>query len=145
MRRPLTLTTAVLTAATLGLFATGAAADCAAELDSLAGISKDGTTAPLAEGATPQTGGTAAAPDAEAADAGKAGNLMPMGESPDVATSAEDAQAQSAGGETAAAQAMGAEGGDAGGKQAAINEARAALAAGDEEACMAAVERAKAM
>ena len=126
-------------------FASMAAADCAAELDSLAGVTKDGTTAPLAEGATPQTGGMATAPDAEAADGGKGGNLMPMGENTDVATSAEDAQAQSQGGETAAAQAMGGAGGDDGGRQAAIDEARAALAAGDEEACMAALEKAKGM
>jgi hypothetical protein len=139
------LIAAALLSAGLG-FATTAAADCATELDTLAGVSKDGTIAPLAERATPQTGGMAAAPDdAMAKDAGKAGNLMPMGESADVATSAEDAAAQSAGGETAAAQAAGAEGGGDGGKQAAINEARAALAAGDEAACMAAVEKAKAM
>ncbi len=125
--------------------ATAAAADCAAELESLPGVSKDGTAAPLAEsGATPQTGGATAGTD-DAADAGKAGNLMPMGEDADVATSAEDAQAQSQGGETAAAQAMGAEGGDAPGRHAAIDEARAALAAGDEAACLAAVEKAKAM
>jgi hypothetical protein len=136
------LLAAVLAFSGLG-FATMAAADCAAELDSLAGVSKDGSTAPLAESATPQTGGMAAAPEAEAGDAGKTGNLMPMGENADVATSAEDAQAQSQGGETAAAQAMGGAGGDEAGKQAAINEARAALAAGDEEACMAALEKAK--
>ena len=127
-------------------FAGPALADCAVELDVLAGVSKDGTTAPLAEGATPQTGGMAEAPAEDSAPgAGKDGTMMPMGQSADVATSAEDATAQSQGGETAAAQAAGAEGGDEGGQQAAINEARAALAAGDEEACMAAVEKAKAM
>ena len=44
------LIAATLVSAGLG-FATAAAADCAAELDSLAGVSKDGTTAPLAEAA----------------------------------------------------------------------------------------------
>jgi hypothetical protein len=129
-------------------FGTAAAADCAAELESM-GVSKDGSTAPLAGGATPQTGGMMAAggDDAEQ-EAGKTGSMMPMGESADVATSAEDAQAQSQGGETAAAQAMGdAEGGEGGGdaRQMALDEARAALAAGDEEACMAAIEKAKGM
>lgn len=138
------LIAATLLSAGLGLTATAAAADCAAELDTLAGVSKDGTAAPMAESATPQTGGAGAA-GATADDAGKAGNLMPMGENADVATSAEDAQAQSQGGETAAAQAMGGEGGGEGGRQTALDEARAALAAGDEEACLAAVEKAKSM
>jgi hypothetical protein len=133
-------------AAALTLGAGAAFADCAQELEALEGVSKDGTMAPLAEsGATPQTGGGTAAGGGEPTDAGKAGNLVPMGESPDVATSAEDAAAQSQGGETAAAQAMGASGGDEGGRQAAIDEARAALAAGDEDACMAALEKAKGM
>jgi len=138
------LIAATLVSAGLGI-ATAASADCAAELDAL-GVSKDGTTAPLAEaGATPQTGGMAAAPDASAGGVAKDGTNMPLGENADVAMSAEDAQAQSQGGQTAAAQAAGAEGSGEGGKQAAIREARAALASGDEAACMAAVQKAKAM
>ena len=140
------LIAAALLSAGLG-FATTAAADCADGTRHAGGcVEGRHRRRPSPKRATPQTGGMAAAPDdAMAKDAGKAGNLMPMGESADVATSAEDAAAQSAGGETAAAQAAGAEGGGDGGKQAAINEARAALAAGDEAACMAAVEKAKAM
>ncbi len=60
-----------------------------------------------------------------------------------MATSAQDAQAQSQGGETAAAQAAGASGGDGSDKQAAIDRAQKALDAGDEEACMQAVEEAR--
>jgi hypothetical protein len=166
--KPHHLIAATAFTAGLALSATTAIADCASELESLAGVSKDGAAAPLAEGATPQTGATTSS-DASKADAGKAGDLMPMGENTDVATSAEDAQAQSEGGETAASQAMddadgdedaqaqgeggetassqamGAAGGDEAGRQGAINEARAALAAGDEDACLAALEKAKSM
>ena len=78
-----------------------------------------------------------------ATSAGKDGSLTPMGTSPDVATSAQDAQAQSEGGKTAAEQAAGAKGTES--RAAALEEARAALAKGDEEACMAAVEKAKGM
>jgi hypothetical protein len=147
MKRHQTLL-AGLAIAVLG--AGAAAADCAQELEALdAGggeIAKDGTLAPLQDGGE---GGGAAG----------------------VATSAQDAQAQQEGGETAAAeggagtaddaaavdQAAGGEaasGGepvvgaetaaaDAGDRDAAIERARAALAAGDEEGCMAAVEEAR--
>lgn len=128
-----------------GSFATAAAADCASEIDALAmGGGKDATLAPLSDTATPQTGGEMAkSPDATAANAGKDGSLTPMGASPDVATSAQDAQAQSEGGKTAAEQAAGAKGTET--RTAALDEARAALAAGDEEGCLAAVEKAKGM
>jgi hypothetical protein len=137
----------ILLTASVG-FAGTAMADCAAELAQLPGVSKDASAAPLGSAATPQTGGDAAASgtDDAATDAGKAGNLMPMGADPDVATSAEDAQAQSEGGKTAAEQAMGETGatGDAD-RQGAIDEARTALASGDEEACMAALQKLKDM
>ncbi|HVL20768.1 MAG TPA: hypothetical protein VM422_07315 [Amaricoccus sp.] len=136
-----------LIAATLACagFATAAAADCAAEIDALAmGGGKDATLAPLGDTATPQTGGTMAKESGEAAKgAGKDGSLAPMGANPDLATSGQDAQAQSEGGETAAAQAAGASGSDT--RQSALDEARAALAKGDEAGCMAAVEKAKGM
>lgn len=138
----------ILLAAALGLgaFAPAAMADCAAELDALANMPKGGAAAPMASGgATPQAGDTERSPEAAKTGAGKDGSLTPMGESPEVATSSQDAQAQSEGGETAAEQAMG--GTDEGGasRQAAIDEARAALANGDEAGCAAALERAKSM
>ena len=68
---------------------------------------------------------------------------MPLGADPDVATSAEDAQAQSQGGETAAAQAAGAAGSGGPAKADALARAQAALDAGDEAACMSALEEAK--
>jgi hypothetical protein len=166
-----------LIAATIvcGSFATAAAADCAAEIDALAmDAGKGGALAPMSAttGATPQTGGEAGSADETKANAGKDGSLTPMAADPSVATSAQDAQAQSEGGETAAEQAhqqgeggeaesgAGAEGEAASGasagtqaqsataatpRDAALDEARAALAKGDEDACMAAVEKAKAM
>jgi len=136
----------VLVSAAFG-FATMAAADCASDLAQLPGVSKDASAAPLAPDATPQTGGMAASGTQDASkDAGKAGNLMPMGSDPAVATSAEDAQAQSEGGKTAAQQALGDSGtsGD-GTRQGAISEARAALASGDENACLAALQKLKGM
>ena len=135
----------IAAAVVCGCFATAAAADCADEIDTLAmGGGKDATLAPLSETATPQTGGEMAkSPEETATNAGKDGSLTPMGTSPDVATSAQDAQAQSEGGKTAAEQAAGAKGTES--RAAALEEARAALAKGDEEACMAAVEKAKGM
>lgn len=145
MTRHRNLIAAALLAGGVGLGG-AAAADCAAELDALAGVAKDGTAAPLGEaGATPQTGAGEAGSAAGSEGVSKDGGTMPLEASPDVATSAEDAQAQSEGGETAAAQAAGAAGGGEETRQTAINQARAALAAGDEAACMEAVERAKAM
>ena len=140
------LIAATLVSAGLGLFATTALADCASELAALPGTSKDGAAAPMATDATPQVGGMAASGTDDAAhDAGKAGNLMPMGTAPDVATSAEDAQAQSQGGKTAAEQAMGQAGGADADREGLIAQARTAMASGDEEACMAALEKLKGM
>lgn len=146
MKRHHNLIAATLVAAGLGGFATAAMADCASELDALTkGGGKDATLAPMSgsSGATPQTGGTAKNPDEVAKGGGKDGSLTPMGANPDIAMSSQDAQAQSEGGKTAAAQAQGAAGGDS--KQMALDEARAALASGDENACMAALAKAKDM
>lgn len=149
MERSSRLAAAVVVAA--GLVGTGsiAWADCASELDALANQPKGGATAPLATGgATPQTGGMApaeGATSAEGAETGgaKDGTMTPMGASPDIATSSQDAQAQSEGGETAASQAAGSAGHDS--RQAALESARQALADGDEKACMDAVTKAKEM
>jgi hypothetical protein len=130
--------------------ASAASADCAEELAQLQeGASKTGAMAPL-EGsapATPQTGGGAAAGGEAAGGEGeiaKTGDTAPLEADPDLATSAQDAQAQSRGGETAAAQAEGAAGGGDG-RAEALARAQAALDAGDEAGCMAAVEEAKSM
>jgi hypothetical protein len=137
----------LIAAAALALAGTAAAADCREELDALSGggVAKDGTTAPLADsaGATPQTGGGTAAP-AEPSSEGivKEGGMAPLGADPDIATSGQDVAAQQAGGETAAAQATGAEGGGDPRAQA-ISRAEAALAAGDEAACLEAVREAQ--
>jgi hypothetical protein len=147
MKRQLLITAA---AAALLFGASAAWADCAEELAQLQeGVSKTGAMAPLAESApaTPQTGGGAAAGGESATGDGeiaKTGDTAPLEANPDVATSAQDAQAQSAGGETAAAQAEGAEG-DGASRAEALARAQAALDAGDEAGCMAAVEEAKAM
>lgn len=146
MKRHHNLMAAALVAAGLGGFATAAMADCAAELDAMSkGGGKDATLAPMSgsSGATPQTGGMAKDQGEVAKGGGKDGSLTPMGANPDIAMSSQDAQAQSEGGKTAAAQAQGASGSDS--RQAALDEARAALASGDENACMAALERAKGM
>ena len=143
MKRHYHLIAATLASAGLGLAASAAIADCASELATLPGTSKAGTAAPLSSGATPQTGGMERSPAEAAKGAGKDGTLMPMGADPTVATSAEDAQAQSEGGKTAAQQAAGEAGSGDVTRQGAIDEARAALASGDEKACMAALETAK--
>jgi hypothetical protein len=136
----------IATAACLSFAASAASADCAAEIAAL-GIAKDGSTAPLAVPATPQTGGDAApaaTPTSEAGGIAKDGSKAPLGTDPALATSPEDAQAQSQGGKTAAEQAAGAAGGGTG-QADALARARAALDAGDEAACLQAVEEAKAM
>lgn len=137
----------LLTAAAAGLLlcAGAASADCAAEIRHLTeGISKDGSLAPLQTpaDATPQTGDTTAsdAPAEAEGEVAKTGDAAPLATDPAQAMSGEDAQAQSAGGATAAEQAAGAPG-DA--KADALARAEAALAAGDEAGCMAAVEEAK--
>jgi hypothetical protein len=137
----------IATAACL-TFATAASADCAAEIAAL-GMAKDGSTAPLAPAATLQTGGDAAAttttPGATEGKVAKDGSTAPLGTDPALATSAGDAQAQSQGGATAAEQAQGAEGGDGAGtmRAEALARAQTALDAGDEAACLQAVEEAK--
>jgi hypothetical protein len=139
-----------LTCTAVLALATGiASADCSEELASLTGgVSKDGTTAPLVGDAapTPQTGGdgvVAAAPSTDGI--AKDGSTTPLATDPGVATSVEDAQAQQQGGATAAEQAMGKPGSEDEGRKAAIAEAHAALAAGDEAGCMAALEKANQM
>jgi hypothetical protein len=133
-------------AAALLIGATSAAADCREELARLeGGISKDGSLAPLQSpaDATPQAGGAADA-EPSAADSGtiaKDGETEPLQTDPSLATSGQDAQAQSQGGATAAEQAAGAAGGPD--RAAAVEQARAALDAGDEAACMEAVKAAK--
>ena len=142
----------LISAAAVGLLfgATGAWADCAEELAQLnEGVSKTGAMAPLQEpgSATPQTGGAATGGDAAATGEGevaKTGETEPLGTDPSLATSGQDAQAQSEGGATAAEQAEGAAGGG-GGRAEALARAQAALDAGDEAGCMAAVEEAKSM
>lgn len=149
--------------------AVAAQADCAAELARLTeggaaseGISKDGSLAPL-EGApdaaatdaagtaeTADMNGAAPTPDTATAEGGdgiaKDGSLMPLedasGQQAGVAMSGADAQAQQEGLPTAAEQAAGAGAGDST-RDAHIQAARDALAAGDENACMAAVQAAQ--
>lgn len=134
------------TAAVLALGAGAAAADCKAELAELmAAGPKDGSMAPMAEGATPQTGGAEQGAEAPAEGVAKDGSMAPLGTDPGVATSSQDAQAQQAGGATAAEQAAGEAGSAEGGREAALAKAEAALAAGDEAGCTAAVEEAKSM
>ena len=143
MKRHLLIASAVLALGTVP-----ALADCREELAQLqGGVSKDGSMAPLQSPgeATPQQGSAAATGAESTEGVAKDGTGTPLGTDPNLATSAEDAQAQSQGGDTAAAQAAGT--GDAGGteKPDALARAQAALDAGDEAACMAAVEEAKGM
>ena len=99
-------------AAILAFGAGAAAADCREELAQLSqGLSKDGSRAPLQSGegnATPQQGASAATGAADTPGVAKDGTEMPVGTDPNLATSPQDAQAQSEGGATAAAQALGA-------------------------------------
>jgi hypothetical protein len=154
-------TTLAIATCTAGLlFASSALADCADELAKLTssqgstessgsaqqsqGISKDGSLAPLesasdtgAGTATPQAGGDTQSSASGGSGEGiiKNGTESPLNaEDPGIATSGQEAaaQQQQAGGQ-----------GDSGGRAAAIEEARNALAAGDEEACMSAVDRAR--
>lgn len=144
----------IATAACFTLAAGTASADCAAEIAALGqGVVKDGSTAPLAAPATPQTGGdaaTTATPPATAeGEVAKDGSTAPLGTDPALATSAADAQAQSEGGATAAEQAQGAESSPADQDGAgtmraeALARAQTALDAGNEAACLEAVEEAK--
>jgi len=134
--------------AVLALSAGVATANCEQELAALTGGgAKDGAMAPMAgeTAATPQTGGDGMAAEAPADGVVKDGGAMPMAADPGVATSAQDAQAQQQGGATAAEQAMGEAGGAEDARSAAMAKAQAALGAGDEAGCMAALEEAKAM
>ncbi|SEO09888.1 hypothetical protein SAMN04489859_103446 [Paracoccus alcaliphilus] len=134
-----------------------ASADCAADLAALEnqadgeteGIAKDGSLAPLEDGGAVNDGSEAAASDEEAgegvardgtpAEFQEGGNDEQTGA--DLAMSGDDAQAQQEGAPTAVEQA-----GDASGdRDAAIERARAALAAGDEEACREALDEAAAL
>jgi hypothetical protein len=137
----------LLASAALALGSNVALADCAEELARLqGGISKDGTHAPLedAAAATPQQGAEASAGAEATGQPAKDGSGTPLGADPDVAASAEDAQAQSQGGQTAAAQAAGETGGGVAANADALARAQAALDAGDEAGCMSALEEAKA-
>jgi hypothetical protein len=132
-------------AAALLLATSSAMADCADELAQLTqGVSKDGSLAPLQRStdATPQTGDASGGEEVATGEGevAKTGDTEPLQADPSLATSGQDAQAQSAGGATAAAQAAGAEGND---KADALARAQAALDSGDEAACMRAVDEAK--
>lgn len=136
----------------------GAYADCAADLAMMDGqaskhdgISKDGSLAPLqSQAADTPDGGTASpattpSPSGagEIAKDGSTAPMQPSGDAvPDQAMSGQDAQAQQDGAPTAAEQAASDEPTDA--HSMAVEEARAALAKGDEAACKAALEKAKA-
>jgi len=131
-------------AAVLALGATAAAADCREDLAQL-DSAKDGSAAPMQQGttATPQVGGEGTAPAHGEAMATE-GAETPLGTDPGLATSEQDVAAQQAGGATAAEQAAGAgAGGES--REAVLARAEAALAAGDEAGCMAAVEQVKGM
>lgn len=109
----------LILSAALCLAATSASADCAAELARLqGGISKDGSLAPLEQ---PQAG------------IAKDGTTAPLNADPGIATSPADVQAQQDGAPTAAENA-------AEGRDAAIERARQAMAAGDEAGCMDALQ-----
>ncbi len=76
------------------------------------GMSKDGTHAPLENKDEtqaqpgPATGTTTTSSDMAAKSPEKDGSNLPMGESPDLATSGQDAQAQQEGGKSAGAVAQ---------------------------------------
>ncbi|MCZ0960272.1 hypothetical protein [Paracoccus benzoatiresistens] len=159
--------TGAIAAALLALTTVSAQADCAAELARMTeggaaaggGISKDGSLAPLeggdsasgtdasgagASGTDMAASGTAAAEGGEGI--AKDGSHTPMesagGQQPGVAMSGADAQAQQEGQPTAAEQATGAAAGHSA-RDAHMKAARDALAAGDEDACMKALQAAE--
>lgn len=123
MKRHIVTTTA---AALLALTAP-AVADCAAELEKLRGAALAGES------------GQAEAGSGEVI---KDGSVAPLETDDTLATSGQDIEAQQEGGDTAA---MEAREGDDPGRQEALDRAQAALDAGDEDACMAALEEARAM
>ena len=133
-------------AAALAFGAPAAFADCSAELAQLRGsVAKDGSLAPLQTPSDATQQGAEAGTEGAAGAEGiaKDGSLAPLAADPNVATSGEDAQAQSQGGATAAAQAAGEAGTAPPAREDALARAQAALDAGDEAGCLAAVEEAK--
>ncbi|RRH78267.1 hypothetical protein [Falsigemmobacter faecalis] len=142
----------LMTGCALTLTSAAAYADCKSELAVFeaeagrtgGGISKDGTLAPLQEApaATGTAGSATEAPSAtDTAGAAKDGSGTPLNASPGQAMSGQDAQAQQSGGKTAAETA---DKGTAKDHSAAVEKARAALAAGDEAACLEALKEGKA-
>lgn len=128
----------------------------AADMDAGATDAAETAEAAGMDSAAPTAGTDTAAMDSSAAEGGegiaKDGSHMPLedasGQQPGVAMSGADAEAQQEGQPTAAEQAAGAS--DAAGtaagqstRDAHIQAARDALAAGDEEACMKAVQAAQ--
>lgn len=128
------------------------------------GIAKDGSLAPLetpdadsattaaAGSAAPDTGNadgaTGATDGAAEGDIAKDGSLAPLEETDaepgtEVAMSGQDVQAQQEGEPTASEQAEAAI--PEGDRDGLVEEARTALAAGDEDACLAAIEKIEAM
>ncbi len=150
--------TLIASALATAIFAGGNAyADCAQDLAALEagshsrdGIAKDGTLAPL-ETNDASSGADAADMDEPQAAEGisKDGSLAPLEDaadaSSDQAMSGQDAQAQQEGEPTAAEAAGGADATTDGGRSAAIEKARTALAAGDEDACRAALDELRKM
>lgn len=136
-----------LSAAALILTVGSASADCAAKLDEIlsggntVGIAKDGTMAPLEEGEGSSLGADESV-DGTAEGVAKDGTAAPLEAPADLATSSQDVEAQQKGDPTAADVAQGSQ---ANGEQSsesnaeAIDTARAALAAGDEAGCLAAL------
>lgn len=135
--------------ATAIIAGSAAYADCAQDLAALdagshshEGIAKDGTLAPLQS----NDGSSGADTDQPQATDGisKDGSLAPLEDaadaSSDQAMSGQDAQAQQEGEPTAAEAAGGADAAADDGRSAAIEKARTALAAGDEDACRAALD-----
>ncbi|WP_018000923.1 hypothetical protein [Paracoccus sp. N5] len=137
----------------LSLAAAGSAyADCAADLAQMEsgmpqqaadGMAKDGSTAPMQKPDQAQAGESNGQDGNQIAKDGSTAPLQDAGSNvADRAMSGQDAQAQQEGDTTAAEQAQAETGSDA--HAAALKEARAALEKGDEAACQAALEKAKA-
>lgn len=162
-----TVAKALVFTASFALSSSIAFADCAQELaaleakmggDNHEGIAKDGSLAPLQkqtdDSSSPAPNDKTSAEDAEVGKATSAGEhaVAPTDSKPSEtagadaaqAMSGQDAQSQQGGGATAAQQAQGISN-DGGSPKAASHEdamanARAALEAGDEEACIQALE-----
>lgn len=130
---------ATLLGVVMSLSAGMAFADCAAEIARLNdGVAKDGSSAPLSETAPSPPDASPPAQVTSPEGLQQDGTEAPLGTSPDVATSGQDAASQSGGGDTAAAQATG-EGVAPPDKAEALARAQAALDAGDEQACLDAI------